>query len=657
MGETGAVTRTHHLRAAACGPGSAASSSAQGLVWRGPAGWAEWSPFLDYAGDELVPWLRAADEAAEQGWPAPVRDRGARQLHRPGRRARAGAPRWRSPPAAGPPRSRSPSAGQTLADDLARLRGGAGRPRSRGPAPGRRQRRLGPRRRRSAPSGPSTASTSSTSSSPAPRSRSWPTLRRRLARAGHRRAGRRGRVDPAGRGPLPGRALEAADVAVLKVQPLGGVRACLRGRRADRAARRRVQRARDLRRHPRPGWRWPPRCPSCRSPAGWTPSGCWPTTSSTEPLVAVDGMLPVAALEVRRRALERHRAPADVDAAWQARLAADPGAGASRGPVVAEATQLARALVEGLLGAGVRDVVLAPGSRSAPLAYELFEADRIGLLRAARADRRAQRRLPRARPGQGVRAARRGRHHLGHGRGQPAPRRAGGVPRHVPLVAADAPTGRPAMHPHRGQPDHRPDPPVRPPRPGVRGAQRRHGGPRRRRRRRLALRAGPAARPRRPGVRTRQPGPVHLDVALHRAAGARPGGPLPAGPELVRRRRATGRPPLVLPDGPQTVLVAGDLPPAAGRAAAELAAAAGVPLLAEPSSNARRGPAALGTYRLLLGSSPGRGRRAGRRARPPDAVPAGQPAARPHRRRAGGGLRPRRLARPRPYRVRRRRTR
>jgi O-succinylbenzoate synthase len=46
-----------------------------GMVWRGPAGWGEWSPFLDYDGAELVPWLRAADEAAEQGWPEPVRDR------------------------------------------------------------------------------------------------------------------------------------------------------------------------------------------------------------------------------------------------------------------------------------------------------------------------------------------------------------------------------------------------------------------------------------------------------------------------------------------------------------------------------------------------------------------------------------------------------
>ena len=47
----------------------------QGMVWRGRAGWAEWSPFLDYAGAELVPWWRAAVEAAETGWPTPLRDR------------------------------------------------------------------------------------------------------------------------------------------------------------------------------------------------------------------------------------------------------------------------------------------------------------------------------------------------------------------------------------------------------------------------------------------------------------------------------------------------------------------------------------------------------------------------------------------------------
>ncbi|MGJ3507753.1 o-succinylbenzoate synthase [Enemella sp. A6] len=47
----------------------------EGLVFRGPAGWGEWSPFLEYTGTEIVPWLAAAREAAFDGWPAPVRDR------------------------------------------------------------------------------------------------------------------------------------------------------------------------------------------------------------------------------------------------------------------------------------------------------------------------------------------------------------------------------------------------------------------------------------------------------------------------------------------------------------------------------------------------------------------------------------------------------
>lgn len=47
----------------------------QGMVWRGAAGWAEWSPFLDYHGDEIRPWLAAAREAAEDGFPDPVRTR------------------------------------------------------------------------------------------------------------------------------------------------------------------------------------------------------------------------------------------------------------------------------------------------------------------------------------------------------------------------------------------------------------------------------------------------------------------------------------------------------------------------------------------------------------------------------------------------------
>jgi o-succinylbenzoate synthase len=45
----------------------------EGVLLRGAAGWGEWSPFWDYDDAECVPWLAAAREAAEVGWPAPVR--------------------------------------------------------------------------------------------------------------------------------------------------------------------------------------------------------------------------------------------------------------------------------------------------------------------------------------------------------------------------------------------------------------------------------------------------------------------------------------------------------------------------------------------------------------------------------------------------------
>ena len=47
----------------------------EGVLLRGPAGWGEFSPFLDYDDRECVPWLASAAEAATDGWPAPVRDR------------------------------------------------------------------------------------------------------------------------------------------------------------------------------------------------------------------------------------------------------------------------------------------------------------------------------------------------------------------------------------------------------------------------------------------------------------------------------------------------------------------------------------------------------------------------------------------------------
>lgn len=45
----------------------------EGLLLRGPAGWGEFSPFWDYDAAESAAWLRAAREAAYDGWPDPVR--------------------------------------------------------------------------------------------------------------------------------------------------------------------------------------------------------------------------------------------------------------------------------------------------------------------------------------------------------------------------------------------------------------------------------------------------------------------------------------------------------------------------------------------------------------------------------------------------------
>ena len=261
---------------------------------------------------------------------------------------------------------------------------------------------------------------------------------------------------------------------------------------------------------------------------------------------------------------------------------------------MAEATRCARVLVEALVTAGVRDVVLAPGSRSAPLAYELFEADRIGLLTLhVRIDERSAGFLATG---------------LVRGSGLPVPvvttsgtAAANLHPAvleawhsHLPLVVLTADRPRSLVHTGANQTTDQEHLFGRHVRAfaGLSDAGGDVAGWRFE-----ALRLLSAAT----GVRSRLPGPVHLNVALTEPLVPTAVAPVPAAPEVRVSAVGPGQP-TVLPAGPQTVVVAGDLPPAAGRDAAALAASAGVPLLAEPSSNARRGPTALSTYRLLLAS-------------------------------------------------------
>lgn len=46
----------------------------EAVLIRGPQGWGEFAPFLEYDDIESSRWLAAAVEAAYHGWPAPVRD-------------------------------------------------------------------------------------------------------------------------------------------------------------------------------------------------------------------------------------------------------------------------------------------------------------------------------------------------------------------------------------------------------------------------------------------------------------------------------------------------------------------------------------------------------------------------------------------------------
>ncbi len=45
----------------------------EALLLKGPAGWGEFAPFTEYGDEEATAWLASAVEAATIGWPAPVR--------------------------------------------------------------------------------------------------------------------------------------------------------------------------------------------------------------------------------------------------------------------------------------------------------------------------------------------------------------------------------------------------------------------------------------------------------------------------------------------------------------------------------------------------------------------------------------------------------
>lgn len=242
-------------------------------------------------------------------------------------------------------------------------------------------------------------------------------------------------------------------------------------------------------------------------------------------------------------------------------------------PAEPTATEIARAVVVALVGAGVSDVVISPGSRNAPLSFAVHDAARAGLLRLhTRIDERSAGFLAVGLTKGGARAAVMCTSGTAVANLHPAALEAAHADVPIVVVTADRPARWRGTNANQTTEQA-----------GVFGP--------------LIPTAEVGAAP--PALPVR--GPVHWNVRFDDPL--TPDGPwtLPAIQTVAptpRRVRSTSA---ALPMGPRTVVVAGD---DAGPAARQLAEAAGWPLFAEPSSGARTGQNALRCYRLLLESEP-----------------------------------------------------
>ena len=88
---------------------------------RGPVGWGEFDPFLEYSPAEAARWLAAAVEAAWQGWPAPCREVVPVNATVPAVAADEVAGVLARFPGATTAKVKVAEPGQTLAEDLARV--------------------------------------------------------------------------------------------------------------------------------------------------------------------------------------------------------------------------------------------------------------------------------------------------------------------------------------------------------------------------------------------------------------------------------------------------------------------------------------------------------------------------------------------------------
>lgn len=288
----------------------------EAMVFEGPAGWAEFSPFLDYDDVESAPWLAAALDSAARAWPAPVRSQVAVNCTVPAVGPEHAAAIVRAGGCA-TAKVKVAEAGQTIADDIARVEAVRD---AIGPAG---QVRIDANGGWDVDGGVEAIRALDTAAGgleyveqPCRTAEELAAVRRRVdvpiaADESIRRA-----ADP-----LRVVALEAADIAVLKVQPLGGVHACLRIAEqiglpvvVSSAVETSIGLAAGL---------------ALAGALPELPYACGLATTSllagdvvTSPLVPVGGMLPVGRTVVDPDALAAVRADPATEARWQARFAA-----------------------------------------------------------------------------------------------------------------------------------------------------------------------------------------------------------------------------------------------------------------------------------------------------------------------------------------------
>jgi O-succinylbenzoate synthase len=288
----------------------------EGVLLRGDDGrWGEWSPFLEYDARVAEPWLRCAEEAAAGDWPEPRRDRipvnvtvpavGPAQAHRI---AAAGGCRTAKVKVADP--------GQALADDQARLEAVRDA--------------LGPDAAiRVDANGAWSVDEAVAATAALDRAAGGLEYVEQPCASVEDLAAVRRRVDVPvaadesirrAEDPYRVRDLEAADVAVLKVQPLGGVRACLRIAE-DIGLPVVVSSAIETSVGIAAGLALAAALPELPYACGLATVQLLTADVAAQPLLPVDGFLPVGMALVDPAALDLLAAGPDRVAHWEARLA------------------------------------------------------------------------------------------------------------------------------------------------------------------------------------------------------------------------------------------------------------------------------------------------------------------------------------------------